>query len=168
MLNENRDNKGLVVAEGREAEHGREGGVFEAVGSLRDYVLLTVFLAVVAGCAPSGRFSGFESRVLKSDNNYLVEVTSDFCPMCRVSEDEVDAFEEMEGHKTKGMRVFRVRVEKCDREFRQWLRDHGFYDDVPFYIIVENGKVVGERTGAFFTVKEVEKFVKEKKDLKRW
>ncbi len=127
---------------------------------VRGRAALVVLLAIVAGCAP-GRFSGFESRVLKSDKTYLVEVTSDFCPMCRVSEDEVAAFEGMEEHKGKGgVRVFRVRLEKCDRELRQWLGDHGFYNDVPFYVIVENGKVVGDRTGAFFTLKEVEKFMK--------
>lgn len=62
---------------------------------MRSRILLAVFLAITAGCATRG-FSTFESKVLKSDSVYIVEVTGEFCPMCRVSEDEVKAFEEVE------------------------------------------------------------------------
>lgn len=128
----------------------------------RSHILFAVFLAITAGCATRS-FNTFESKVLKSDNVYLVEVTGEFCPMCRVSEDEVKAFEEIEGHRGrgKGIKVYRIKTEEYDFGLAMWLIDHGFDNNVPFYIIVKDGEVVAKRTGAFFTLEEVEKFIGE-------
>lgn len=111
-------------------------------------------------------FDNFQTEVLNETGIYLVEVMSNHCPPCAISDISVNSYAKAgTDSTTKKAKISRLNLDHIkDSKLLNWIQKtiFGGSDQVatPAYIMMRNGKQIGDvKIGAFRSVKEVEGFV---------